>query len=636
SDNGSNYIYNSGSNVTIDSGADKDTIISSGSNVTLNANTGSDLISLSSYAGNNVIEYAEGDGNDTIYGYGTDDTIYISSATYTTTASGSDTFIYVGDGFMMIKDAANTSLNIVDNNRDNTPADTTPADTTPADTTPADTTPAYDFTLTLTDKDKKTVKASSDVTIIDASARTKATKITANANNNTIIGGKGKDTVTFGNGLDLFMYSNGDGKDVITDYIEGEDIIEITSGTISSSSIKSSDVVFTIGSGSITVKKGKNKTVTIKDSDGNTSSRVYGNEMFITDADNAKVTAKSKVTLIDASARTEDIYIVGNSKANTIIGGTGNNTLKGGSGKDLFVYSAGNNIITDYKTGQDTIQLASASIISSTLNGSNVIINTDKGDITVNKAKNKKITVIDSEGNKTSQVYGEPTLPAGVTLNSAKTIMTVTDTFADDIIDLANYDKVKKVNAANLTSDVQIIGGSKAVSIKSGSGDDTLTGTAKNDTLTGGAGSDTFIYTGGKDVITDYSSEEDEIQISNGTVTKATVSGKNVKFTVAMASGTGALTIKNGKGKQIDLINSDGTVISETYTKTTKLNNFVEKINAEIFNSDNYISSDNTELDSIINLVTDDAVSTEELYNTSVDATSITQVTSAVYKKIDK
>ena len=82
--------------------------------------------------------------------------------------------------------------------------------------------------------------------------------------------------MTGGNGNDVFVYANNDGNDVITDYTANQDKIRITSGSISSSSIKGSDVVLKIGSGSITVKNGKNKSITVIDSKGKSSSKVYG------------------------------------------------------------------------------------------------------------------------------------------------------------------------------------------------------------------------------------------------------------------------------------------------------------------------------------------------------------------------
>lgn len=50
-------------------------------------------------------------------------------------------------------------------------------------------------------------------------------KLFGDAGNDTLYGGFGNDTLTGGDGADVFYYSNGDGKDVITDYQSGVDKI---------------------------------------------------------------------------------------------------------------------------------------------------------------------------------------------------------------------------------------------------------------------------------------------------------------------------------------------------------------------------------------------------------------------------
>ena len=164
----------------------------------------------------------------------------------------------------------------------------------------------------------------------------------------------------------------------------------------------------------------------------------------ITDSDSSPVTVDSAAKLINASSRTKAIKITGNTLANTIrggsgvdtiyggsgndsilgnngndklygddgadtlIGGKGNDTLIGGNGKDVFVYASGNgnDVITDYTAGQDKIKLTSGSISSSSLSGSDVVLKIGTGSIKVKNAKDKSITVVDSAGKSTSQVYG--------------------------------------------------------------------------------------------------------------------------------------------------------------------------------------------------------------------------------------
>lgn len=79
----------------------------------------------------------------------------------------------------------------------------------------------------------------------------------------TLSGGKGNDTMTGGKGKDVFVYAKGDGNDTITDYTAGQDKIKISSGSISKTKVSGKDVIFTVGTGSITVKNGKGKKITV-------------------------------------------------------------------------------------------------------------------------------------------------------------------------------------------------------------------------------------------------------------------------------------------------------------------------------------------------------------------------------------
>ena len=74
-----------------------------------------------------------------------------------------------------------------------------------------------------------------------------------------MIGGKGNDTLTGGASRDVFIYGSGDGKDVIADYISGQDSIKISEGTINKVSLSGSDVVLKVGSGFLTLKNSKGR-----------------------------------------------------------------------------------------------------------------------------------------------------------------------------------------------------------------------------------------------------------------------------------------------------------------------------------------------------------------------------------------
>ena len=70
------------------------------------------------------------------------------------------------------------------------------------------------------------------------------------------------------------------------------------------------------------------------------------------------------------------------------------------------------------------------------------------------------------------------------------------------------------------SEDDTLYGGSGADSLYGGNGDDTLYGGDGNDTLKGGNGSDTFQIKAdvGRDIITDYDSDNDSIELLGGLV----------------------------------------------------------------------------------------------------------------------
>ena len=366
------------------------------------------------------------------------------------------------------------------------------------------------------------------------------------------------------------------------------------------------------------------------------------------DEDTIDLTAySSTVTKVNASALTSGVMIIGNTKANsisagkgndtvsgnlgndtiaggagndvlfgdagndkisgdagndTVSGGYGNDSLTGGAGSDVFVYVAGNDLITDYAAGQDKIQLVEENILSSSISGSNVVFTTGNGSVTVKGGKGKQITVIDKNGEETTSVYGETgstsanTGNTGISVKSA--VLTASTAFTGDTIDLSDYaTTVTKVNATALTQNVNISGNAPANSIKSGKGDDTISGLAGNDTayggagndviyggegndklygeagddtlyggagndtLTGGAGADLFVYEGGSSFIADYVAGQDKIKLVGDSITGASLSSSNV----VLKTSAGNITVKNAKNKQLTIIDADGKETAKVY-----------------------------------------------------------------------
>ena len=595
---GNDFVYNdAGYIATINTGAGNDTVYNDGwSNYcTINTGAGRDLISLDSSSYFNVIIYNNGDGNDVIYGLDDTSTLSISGSSYSTTKSGDNIIVTVDDGKITLVGAASLdTLNIEGTEGDDSQASTS---------------------LTITNATKSPVSVGSDVVTIDASTRTKAIAITGNELGNLIIGGsgndtfnsgKGNDTLIGGNGADVFVYNDGDGNDLITDYTE-EDTIKISKGTVKRISPNGDDVIFTVGTGKITVKGGRNKVINYVDAkeieyfypvDFNskgTSATLLGtyakDDFNISDYDEYADT----VVKIDASAVEQDVIITANKKNNnilggkgndTLIGGSGNDTLDGGEGADIFVWKKGdgNDTILNYST-EDKIKINVDADIKPKTSGKNVILTVGTNKITVKGAADKIVTYIDKNNDETG--YSDTVVIKGRTA-------TLTDKYSEEEFVAADFGSgIRIIDAGNVSQALKITGSGKADEIYGGDGNDTIIGGRGGDSLQGGNGSDVFVYNSGdgKDVISNYE-ENDKIQIKAKWTAKAV--GKDVVFTV---DKNNTITVENGAGKKITIVDSKGNETRKTYSKSVSMKMLADSY---WFTNDDNNFSMNNQLDSII------------------------------------
>ena len=327
-------------------------------------------------------------------------------------------------------------------------------------------------------------------TTIDAGAGNDSIKV--DSSNNTLIGGAGVDTVNLSGTGNLIQYTAGDGNDVIVNYTSDNTIYLATTDTsVLSSKLNINekkginDLILTVGNskkkGTLTFKDVTDIPIIIKNADGTVSSQVYGaTEITVTNADGNLVNAAADMAVfkIDASSRTTGTNIAANKKNNTIYGGAGNDTIATGAGKDLYIYQGGSDIITDYATGQDTIQLNGVTIsnaeyvdslgaVSSTdtnlkftfsNNGTLLIKNAAK--MVKGKHVANKITITDADGITSAQVYGE---------GDASTIAVVN---ADGTTIKANAD-VDYINGKSRSTPVYLIGNTNNNTIVAGTKADT-------------------------------------------------------------------------------------------------------------------------------------------------------------------
>ena len=293
-------------------------------------------------------------------------------------------------------------------------------------------------------------------------------RLFGNGGNDTLHGGAGNDYMYGGDGADVFIYNSGDGNDVIADYSE-EDRIVIGNGTISSFTISGKDLAIKVGTGTLKVKEGLSKKITINDSTNiYEKGKIYDSDKIsVTLNAAATATLESSIVNVDGSTSSGVLKLVGNGLDNSIqggkstdsilggagadtiygnagadklfggdgndvidgglgndsiLGGAGNDSLLGDAGNDSLYGGDGNDTLTGgdgndtfvYENGSDIITdyaenkdkiLLKSALKSTYVSGTDVIFQTDNGTLTVKDGANKKITVKNSIGKTTTQTY---------------------------------------------------------------------------------------------------------------------------------------------------------------------------------------------------------------------------------------
>ena len=549
---GNDSLVNNANNVTVAGGAGNDSVLNSGGiNLTIYDEVGND------YFNENGIgtAYIYGGGSDTLEDFKGYDALILGNVSINSSVKGEDDNITLN-----LSNGKSILLTNYDSDSINALA----------------TLDEYErFNIIENDNEFVTVEGTDGKDYIENHAYN--AKINGNAGDDyiyntyysdvSINGGAGNDTIV--SYRENVTVGGGAGNDVISiapyyennfvEYSAGNDTVSgfgvnttlIIAGGSYSSMRKVTDIIFTVGEGSIVLKDSASLSA-INVSDG-TKTTVIENEPFfenitITDNTESPVTFQTDAKTADASARRKAIQITGNELDNTITGGKGNDTLDGaegndiltgGKGKNLFVFSGGNDVITDYDS-KDKLSIGGGLVYEDyTLAGEDLILNFGTDNIlTITGGADKVISYLEDKKTTTTEYTADE-----VILGNKKKSATLTSAVESfDATSSKDYSKVVTIDGS-ATGAIEITGNKKKNYIIAGTSGTTITGGKGNDTLLGGAGADLFIYENktGKDVIENFG-EGDSINLdSEVTIKDAKTKGSD---TVLKFKG-GALTVKD-------------------------------------------------------------------------------------------
>ncbi len=593
-------------------------------------------------AGKDVFWYGTGDGKDTIKNFksGTDVLRFYNKAQLDgVTTSGTNVILKSSTGSITLAGMANKRMDITNANGNNAAyyfgrqdkansfayaagsryygsakqQDTLKINGTAA-VSLADTALYHDIDVLDASSSAGAVKLTGDAKKSVLRGGSKADTLTAGAGGAELYGGAGNDLYYGGKGNDKFWWGSGQGNDVVYNYEGGKDVIALQSGSLTSGKVSGKDVILTSNTGStLTLKGASDKVIVTADAAGNITRKTYklADTGVAYNANKTAVTIKapfkgtwdaakyaSTVRTVDASQETNNItikagkynnIIKAGKKGGNIYGQGGNDTIYGGAGKDLFWYGTGDgkDVIKNFKSGTDVLRFYNkAQLDGVTTSGTNVILKSGTGSITLTSMANKRVDITDAAGKNAayyfgrqdkansfvyasgSRYYGSAKQQDTLKINMAATV---------SLADTALYHDIDVLDASSSAGAVKLTGGAKKSVLRGSTKADTLTagkggaelyGGKGNDTYNGGKGKDKFWWGSGlgNDVVYNYESNKDIIALSAGSLKSGKASGQDVILT----SNTGnTLTLKKMAGKTITIQGTDGKQMKKTYKSAT-------------------------------------------------------------------
>ncbi|MBR1730377.1 MAG: calcium-binding protein, partial [Selenomonadaceae bacterium] len=552
--------YNHVSNELIETGAGNDLVSLSGSSGnTIVGGTGNDSI----YAGNDyLIQYSKGDGNDKIY---YDFQVADNSTATVKLLNGATITDFSADKFYKSRYyERSVTFKIGSNTIDFYPLYSDRASWLRA--TKGGTEINFGNSFRFNNYEGNLIEGTtSDDIILNLNEKHKYDDSGSIYITDTISAGVGNDSIYLGNyrwheypGLaNVVEYGSGDGKDVIFGY-DHKSAIHLTDGAkISKVSLSGSDIILTVGSGSITIKDSENQIVNLQDDNGSISSFYvngtstikaianYESEKLVTGTSSAEyiyngrydstidagagndtIYNASSYISINAGAGNDSIYSHNDIWCSTINGGTGNDTIiinkesswdgsdnhivyKAGDGNDIVSVESGiyNNWIFDLATG--------TSVTGFKKNGNDFVFNLTGGGSFTLKNVDTYSTVPKIKFRSVSS-NGKETITRWIDGKSYNQVINPT----------VNYDESTKVFNGTAKNDYIFSNAwGEDITIDAKDGDDFINDhQAVSASLIGGKGNDTIVvgsfdsryYSGYKNAMIDGGVGNDSIQVKMG------------------------------------------------------------------------------------------------------------------------
>ena len=285
---------------------------------------------------------------------------------------------------------------------------------------------------------------------------------------------------------------------------------------------------------------------------------------------------------VNAGSGRNSITLAGG-KNNTIITGKGNDTinLAESANNNVIIFGGGEDLVVNYHSG-DTVK--AAGVLTQQTVGDDVILTDGTSTMTLKGAADKTVNTATLSSNdnvykilvadktvgdtlppdnlpETTQPETTPpdtTPPASnlIVTNATTSPLTIGETI--EIVDATLRTKALRLTGNELAN--SIVGGKGADVLDGGAANDTIDGGKGNDTLTGGDDEDIFVASAGSDVIADYVSGEDKIDLDGASVTGFSVSKGNTVLKI----GKNSITLKNFDGEAITFVDDDGETV-QTY-----------------------------------------------------------------------